>query len=45
MKQLNMDAGLTSLERKYQPLELELCRFHAFKSALFYKEKGNDGKV
>ena len=45
MKRLNMDASLTALERKYQILELEECRFHAFESALLYKEKGNDAKV
>ena len=45
MKRLNMDASLTSLERKYQILELEEYKFHAFKSALLYKEKGNDAKV
>ena len=45
MKQLNMDASLTALERKYQILELEEYRFHAFESALLYKEKGNDAKV
>ena len=45
MKRLNMDASLTSLERKYQLLELEEYRFHAFESALLYKEKGNDAKV
>ena len=45
MKQLNMDASLTALEIKYQILELEAYRFHAFESALLYKEKGNDAKV
>ena len=45
MKRLNMDASLTSLERKYQLLEVEEYRFHAFESALLYKEKGNDAKV
>ena len=45
MKQLNMDASVTALERKYQILELEAYRFHAFESALLYKEKGNDPKV
>ena len=45
MKRLNMDASLTSLEWKYQILELEEYRFHAFESALLYKEKGNDAKV
>ena len=45
MKRLNMDASLTALERKYLILELEEYRFHAFESALFYKEKGNDAKV
>ena len=45
MKRLNMDASLTSLERKYQLLELEEYRFHAFESIILYKEKGNDPKV
>ena len=45
MKRLNMDASLTALERKYQILELEEYRFHAFERALLYKEKGNDAKV
>ena len=45
MKGLNMDASLTSLERKYQILELEEYRFHTLKRALLYKEKGNDAKV
>ena len=45
MKRLNMDASLTALERKYQILELEEYRFHAFESALLYKEKGNDATV
>ena len=45
MKRLNMDASLTSLERKYQLLELEEYRFHAFESIILYKEKGNDAKV
>ena len=45
MKRLNMDASLTSLERKYQLLELEEYRFHAFDNAILYKEKGNDAKV
>ena len=45
MKRLNMDASLTALERKYQLLELEKYRFHAFESAQLYKEKGNDPKV
>ena len=45
MKLLNIDASVTALERKYQILALEEYRFHAFKSALLYKEKGNDAKV
>ena len=45
MKRLNMDVSLTSLERKYQLLELEEYRFHAFENPLLYKEKGNDAKV
>ena len=45
MKRLNMDPSLTSLEIKYQLLELEEYRFHAFESPLLYKEKGNDAKV
>ena len=45
MKRLNMDASLTALERKYQLLELEKYRFHAFENPLLYKEKGNDAKV
>ena len=45
MKLLNIDASVTSLERKYQILELEKYRFYAFASALLYKEKGNDAKV
>ena len=45
MKRLNMDASLTSLERKYQLLEVEEYRFHAFESAILYKEKGNDANV
>ena len=45
MKLLNIDASVTALERKYQILELEEYRFHAFESALLYKEKGNDAKV
>ena len=45
MKRLNMDASLTILERKYQLLEMEEYRFHAFKSGLLYKRKGNDAKV
>ena len=40
-----MDASLTALGRKYEILELEEYRFHAFESALLYKEKGNDAKV
>ena len=45
MERLNMDASLTSLERMYQLLELEEYRFHAFESAILYKEKGNNAKV
>ena len=45
MKLLNMDARFVALERKYQILELEEYKFHAFESALLYKEKGNDAKV
>ena len=45
MKRLNMDVSLTALERKYQLLELEKYRFHAFENPLLYKEKGNDAKV
>ena len=45
MKRLNMDASFTTLERKYQILELEEYRFQAFESALLYKEKRNDAKV
>ena len=45
MKRLNMDASLTSLEIKYQLLELEEYRFHVFESIILYKEKGNDAKV
>ena len=45
MKLLNIDASVIALERKYQILELEEYMFHAFKSALLYKEKVNDAKV
>ena len=45
MKPLNMDASLAALKGKYQLLELEEYRFHAFESALLYKEKGNDANV
>ena len=45
MKRLNMDASLTALKRKYQILELDEYKFHAFESALLYKEKVNDAKV
>ena len=45
MKLLNIVASVIALERKYQILELEEYRFHAFESALLYKEKGNDAKV
>ena len=40
-----MDASLTSLERKYQLLELEEYRFHAFENAILYKESVNDANV
>ena len=45
MKLLNIVASVIALERKYQILELEEYRFHAFERALLYKEKGNDAKV
>ena len=45
MKRLNMDVSLTALERKYQLLELEKYRFHAFENQLLYKDKDNDAKV
>ena len=45
IKLLNIDASVTALERKYQVLELEEYNFHAFESALLYKEKGNDANV
>ena len=45
MKLLNINASVTALERKYQILELEEYRFHAFESALLYNEKGNAAKV
>ena len=45
MKLLNIDFSVTALERKYQILELEEYTFHAFESALLYKEKGTDAKV
>ena len=45
MKLPNIDASVTALERMYQLLELEEYRFHAFESAILYKEKGNDAKV
>ena len=45
MEGLNIDASLIALERKYQLLELEEYRFHAFESIILYKEKGNDAKV
>ena len=45
MKLLNINASVTALRRKYQILALEGYRFHAFESALLYKEKGNDAKV
>ena len=40
-----MDTSLASLYTKYQLLELEEYMFHAFESALLYKEKGNDAMV
>ena len=40
-----MDVSLTTLERKYQLLELAEYRFHALDSVLLYKEKHNDAKV
>ena len=45
MKLLNIVASVIALERKYQILELEVYRFHAFERELLYKEKGNDAKV
>ena len=45
MKRLNKDDSLIALERKYQLLELEKYRFHAFEKQLLYKDKGNDAKV
>ena len=42
---INKDSSLTALERKYQLLELEEYRLHAFESALLYKEKVNNAKV
>ena len=45
MHQLNIDASVTAFERKYHILELEEYKFHAFESALLYKENGNDAKV
>ena len=45
MKLLNIVTSVIALERKYQILELEEYKFHAFESALFYKEKVNDAKV
>ena len=45
MKLLNIVASVITLERKYQILELEEYKFHAFESALLYKEKVNDAKV
>ena len=45
MKLLIRNASVTALERKYQILELEEYNFHAFESAILYKEKGNDAKV
>ena len=44
MKLLIRYASVTALERKYQILVLEEYRFHAFESALLYKEKVNDAK-
>ena len=40
-----MDASLIALERMYQLLVLEDYRFHAFESALLYKEKVIDAMV
>ena len=40
-----MDASLTALGRKYQILQLEAYRFHAFEGTILYKEEGNDAKV
>ena len=45
MKLLNRDASLPALERKYQLLELEEYRFHAYKSARIYTDKDNDAKA
>ena len=45
MMRLNKDASLIALERKYQLLELEKYRFHAFENQLLYKDKRNDAKV
>ena len=45
MKLLNIVASVITLERKYQILEMEEYKFHAFESTLLYKEKGNDSKV
>ena len=45
MKLLNINASVTALQSKYQILALEEYRFHAFESALLYKEKGNDAKM
>ena len=45
MKQLNRDASLRALERKYKLLVLVAYRFHAYKSERLYKEKGNDAKA
>ena len=45
MKRLNKYASLIALERKYQLLEFEEYRFHAFENPQLYKEKGNDAMV
>ena len=45
MKLLNIDACVIALERKYQLLELEEYRFHAFEDAILYKESVNDANV
>ena len=45
MKRQNMDVSFATLERKYQLLELEKYRFHAFENQLLYKYKDNDAKV
>ena len=37
VKVLNMNARLVALERKYQLLELEEFKFHAYESTRLYK--------